>query len=302
MKYTFLIVDAEKVFREVLHIFLEENYPSNILEASDKKQALSLLKGESIDLIVMDLMHPKGGGIDLVKEIRLDPKLQYIPIIVVTAFGNIIENVVPYEYVQGIVRKPIDMGQFIHHVNLVLHENKNPDSALLKMGTETQTLDYKEDLDLSTKVGRASLAKDVIAMANNGGGALVIGVAERTPGEFEPVGLSEQRLELFETSLINKAIRGFISPPVAITSRRVHMRSKTFIFIEVPASDYLAMAARQNEEANLYLGRIYSRTHAAESAELHDSADVQKIVNMLVSNQIEGKWRERYHRKRGRES
>jgi len=295
MKYTFLIVDDEKVFREVLHIVLETNYSSKILEAADKKQALFLLKGESIDLVVMDLMHPKGGGTDLIKEIRLDPKLQYIPIIVVTAFGN----VVPYEHVQGILGKPYHMGGFIHHINLVLHENKNPDIALLKMGTETQTLDYKEDLDLSTKVGRASLAKDVIAMANNGGGILVIGVTERTPGEFEPVGLSEQRLNLFETSLINKAIRGFISPPVAITSRRVNMRSKTFIFIEVPTSDYLAMAARQNEEANLYLGRIYSRTHAAESAELHDSADVQKIVNRLVSNQIEGKWRERYHRKRG---
>jgi DNA-binding response OmpR family regulator len=301
MKYTFLIIDADKGFRELLHIFLKENYSSNILEASDRKQALSLLKGKLIDLIVMDLTHPKGRGIDLVKEIRLDPKLQYIPIILVTTHANVNENAVPYEYVQGIVEKPFHIDQFIHHVNLVLHENKNPDIALLKMGTETQTLDYKEDLDLSSKVGRASLAKDVIAMANSGGGVLVIGVAERTPGEFEPVGLSEQRLKLFETSLINKAIRGFISPHIAITSRRVHMRSKTFIFIEVPESDYLAMAARQNEEADLYLGRIYSRTHAAESAELHVSADVQKIIDRLVWNQIEGKWRERYHRKRGQE-
>lgn len=296
MNYNILIADDEKSFREVMRIVLQISYSANILEASEGEQARMFLKGESIDLIIMDLMHPKGGGIGLVKEIRLSPKFQYIPIIVVTAS----EKVVPSEYVQGIVRKPIDMDQFIQLINLVLHENKNPDIALLKMGTETQTLDYKEDLDLSSKVGRASLAKDVIAMSNSGGGVLIVGVAEKMPGAFEPVGLSEQRLKLLETSLINKAIRGFISPQVAITSRRVHMRTKTFIFIEVPESDCLVMAVRQNEEANLYLGRIYSRTHASESAELHDSAEVQRVIDRLVSNIIEGKWRKRYHnRKRG---
>jgi len=301
MKYNFLIVDDDEIFRKFFRVILESNYSSNILEASDKDKARALLKSKTIDLIIMDLIHPKGGGIELAKEIRIDPKLQYIPIIGVTAYGVVVKNVV-YEYVQGVIHKPVHLDQFIHHVNLVLHENKNPDIALLNMGTETQTLDYKEDLDLSNKRGRASLAKDVIAMANNGGGVIVIGVAERSSGEFDHVGLKEERLKLFETSQINKAIRVFLSPHVAITSRRVHMRSKTFIFIEVPESDYLMMAAQQNEEAALYLGRIYGRTNAAESAELHDSADIKKIIDRLVSNQIEGKWRERYHRKRGKES
>lgn len=199
---------------------------------------------------------------------------------------------------QGILHTPVYLKELFYHINLVLHEKKNPDIALLKMGTETQTLDYKEDLDLSTKQGRASLAKDVIAMAKNGGGTIVIGVAEKMRGKFELCGLSEERLKLFETSLINKAIRGFISPSVAITARRVHLLSKAFIFIEVTESGHLVMAARQNEEAALYPGRVYSRTHAAESAELHDSADVQKIIDRLVSNQIERKWMKRYQRKR----
>lgn len=298
MKYNFLIVDDDKMFRQVLHIFFEESFSSNILEASDKDQALSRLKGESIDLIVMDLMQPKGGGIELIKEIRLDPKLQYIPIIIVTAPEDAIKNISFCEYVQDVMSKPVNVMELIKSVNVILHEKKNPDIAILKMGTETQTLDYKEDLDLSTKPSRASFAKDVIAMANNAGGVIVIGVAERSPGEFELVGLSEDRLRLFETSQINKAIRGFISPHVAITSRRVHMRSKTFIFVEVPESDCLVMAAQQNDEADLYLGRVYGRTPAAESAELRDSADVQKIIDKLVSNQIEGKWIKRHQRKK----
>lgn len=298
MKYNFLIVDDAEEFRALLRVLLEKNYSSNILEASDKEQACTLLKNESIDLIIMDLMQPKGEGFELLKEIRLDPKWQYIPIILVTEFKNVVENAFTYEYVQRILHKPVYPNELIYHINLILHENKNPDIALLKMGTETQTLDYKKDLDLSTKQGRASLAKDVIAMANNGGGRIVIGVAEKLRGKFELFGLSEERLQLFETSLINKAIRDFISPSVAIIARRVHMLSKVFIFIEVPESGHLVMAARQNEEADLYLGRVYIRTHAAESAEVHDSADVQKIIDRLVSNQIERKLIKRHQRKR----
>lgn len=81
MKYNFLIVDNSKEFRALLRMSLEKNYSSNILEASGKKQACTLLKSESIDLIIMDLMQSKGEGFELVKEIRLNPKWQYIPII-----------------------------------------------------------------------------------------------------------------------------------------------------------------------------------------------------------------------------
>ncbi len=59
---------------------------------------------------------------------------------------------------------------------------------LLGQRFEAEHLDFKEKLNPRSKKALLELCKDVIAMANSGGGHVVFGVRD---GDFEPVGLSD---------------------------------------------------------------------------------------------------------------
>jgi predicted HTH transcriptional regulator len=156
------------------------------------------------------------------------------------------------------------------------------DDILLKLGYERKDLDYKETVDLVEKSGRASLAKDIIAMSNAGGGTIVIGVEEPASGKFNLRGLSNGELNKLETTKICNSIQNYVDPMVNITVRRVEYDEKLFVFIEVPdVVDTIVLAKKQNKEAGLYLGRIYARNAAAESAEVLRSDAIREIIDRL---------------------
>src|ERR1700733_10909461 len=50
--------------------------------------------------------------------------------------------------------------------------------SLLDSPCETPSLDFKETVDLTQGRDRVELAKDVLAMANSGGGHIVVGVED----------------------------------------------------------------------------------------------------------------------------
>lgn len=288
MKRRFLIIDGDKTFRELLKILLEHSFSADILEAENNAQAFAYLRKFRIDLITTDLVRPHESGFDFLNRIQSEAAFRTIPVIVVSAVANDYKALELYRAgARGIFRKPLHFDQLIAHVNLLLNTELNPDRAFISLGTETPFLDYKKDLDLSTAKGCASISKDIIAMANYGGGTIIIGVDEVTPGKFVPRGLRNDRLDSFEASNFNKKIRKYMAPVVPVKVRRVREYGKNFIFMEVPsANEQPIMAAKQSEEAGLYRGRIYNRTSAAESAEIQDSTEIRRLIDRFVANQL----------------
>ncbi|HEX6100795.1 MAG TPA: sigma-54 dependent transcriptional regulator [Thermoanaerobaculia bacterium] len=81
-----LIVDDEEVLRDVLDAVLRRE-GFDIVTASTGEEALSLLDGEDIDLVILDVMLPGISGIDTMRAIRIsNPTL---PVIIITAFSSI---------------------------------------------------------------------------------------------------------------------------------------------------------------------------------------------------------------------
>ncbi len=72
---------------------------------------------------------------------------------------------------------------------------------------ETDYLDFKEDWPEWVK-----LAKHILAMANSGGGAIVVGVKQYEDGTVEAIGLTK----LVDKSDISKKVAGYIPSTVAI--------------------------------------------------------------------------------------
>src|SRR5690349_16221893 len=81
-----LIVDDEEVLRDVLDAVLRRE-GFDVVSASSGEEALSMLDGEDIDLIILDVMLPGISGIDTMRAIRIsNPTL---PVIIITAFSSI---------------------------------------------------------------------------------------------------------------------------------------------------------------------------------------------------------------------
>lgn len=76
-----LIADDEKEIVRLLKIYIEAN-DNQVFEANDGETALQILKTESIDLAIVDIMMPGKNGYEIIKEVR---KGRYIPILVISA-------------------------------------------------------------------------------------------------------------------------------------------------------------------------------------------------------------------------
>ncbi len=105
---TILIVDDERINRMLLKSFLGEGY-SNLLEAGDGQEALKLMNNNDVDLVLLDVMMPVMSGFDVLKIVRKHPRLQNIPIIVITALSSIKDNAKAIEFgADGFLTKPFN--------------------------------------------------------------------------------------------------------------------------------------------------------------------------------------------------
>lgn len=289
MKYSILLVEDDPLVSDLISDILRASLSADVHVVRDNEAGILYLHRFKPNLVISDLYHAgEGTGIDLYNYIRNDPNIASIPIIIQSGHAKTDVELNLYRAgIQGVLRKPYRSDDLINIVSRILDEKADTDVTLLNLGYETKDLDYKQDLDMSNKEGRASLAKDVIAMANTGGGTIIIGVSEPMPGKFEKKGLPEEKLIFFESTKVGNALRKYIGSVISVTVKRLKWRSNYFIVIKIPACDgILAMAYCANEKANLYPGRIYVRNNSAQSVEVQDSLEVIRLLDKIVDSRI----------------
>jgi CheY-like chemotaxis protein len=85
---TLLIVDDEPLNLEIITEYLAHS-PYRLTLASNGAQALEILKSNpQVDLVLLDRMMPGIDGIEVLKTIKKDPKLQILPVILQTASSH----------------------------------------------------------------------------------------------------------------------------------------------------------------------------------------------------------------------
>lgn len=80
-----LIVDDFSTMRRIIKNLLRDLGFTNTFEADDGNTALPMLRNGDFEFVVTDWNMPIMQGIDLLKEIRKDPKLKHLPVLMVTA-------------------------------------------------------------------------------------------------------------------------------------------------------------------------------------------------------------------------
>ncbi len=81
----FLVVDDFSTMRRIVRNLLKELGFSNVEEAEDGVDALAKLRGGGFQFVISDWNMPNMTGYELLREIRADPALRALPVLMVTA-------------------------------------------------------------------------------------------------------------------------------------------------------------------------------------------------------------------------
>lgn len=107
--------------------FADHKVKNNLSVVSDGVEALAYLRRQGKwadatrpDLILLDLNLPRKDGREVLAEIKSDPDLMVIPVVVLTTSGSHDDVVSSYRlHANAYVTKPVDFDQFIRAVRQI---------------------------------------------------------------------------------------------------------------------------------------------------------------------------------------
>jgi two-component system response regulator ResD len=158
MEKRILVVDDEWNMRNLLRIYLEEEY--DVIEAEDGRQALAFISSIHVDLIILDIMLPNMDGWKICKEIR---KEKHTPILMLTARNELKDKIYGLDIgADDYLEKPFEPEELMARIKALLRRsviNEHYSENALMFGdqfiiikTESRTVFVKgEKVDLTPK-------------------------------------------------------------------------------------------------------------------------------------------------------
>ncbi len=86
-KTKILLVDDDKDFVEATRLVLESK-PYEVVVAYDGDEGLAKARKEKPDLIILDIIMPVKDGFSAAEQLKKDPELKKIPVIMLTSFSE----------------------------------------------------------------------------------------------------------------------------------------------------------------------------------------------------------------------
>lgn len=124
-----LVDDSPEDVELALHALRRENLASHIQVVRDGEEALDFLfcRGEFADrppelprLVLLDLKLPKVDGVEVLRQIKSDPRTKSIPVVIMTSSKEERDLVSGYTLgVNSYIQKPVDFAQFRDTVKAV---------------------------------------------------------------------------------------------------------------------------------------------------------------------------------------
>ncbi len=128
-----LVVDDDEAINELVKINLEL-LGYEVITALDGIQGFTLAKQEMPDLIILDVMMPEVDGYTVAKRVRENPSTKDIPILMLTAMGQLEDKVKGFDIgVDDYLVKPFEMEELQVRVRALLKRiNAIPESLATK--------------------------------------------------------------------------------------------------------------------------------------------------------------------------
>jgi two-component system chemotaxis response regulator CheY len=123
----FLVVDDFSTMRRIVRNLLKELGFSEVEEAEDGDVALQKLRSGGFDFVISDWNMPNMTGIELLRQVRADPALKHLPLLMITAEAkkeNIIEAA--QAGASGYIVKPFTAATLDEKLNKIFQSMQKP--------------------------------------------------------------------------------------------------------------------------------------------------------------------------------
>ncbi len=136
-----LIVDDDLSLIELLqNNLLDEGW--DVVSASDGEQAIEVVRMESPDLVVLDIMMP---GMDGIEACRILVSHYSVPIIMLSARGEVIDKVTCLNYgADDYLTKPFEVAELVARIKAVMRRNQpDDDRSMTFFRSGSITIDFE---------------------------------------------------------------------------------------------------------------------------------------------------------------
>jgi CheY-like chemotaxis protein/phosphoribosyl 1,2-cyclic phosphodiesterase len=121
-----LVVDDDPDIRALASVALTQD-GHVVSEASSGREALALIDAQAPDLLVLDLLMPGQGGLDVLKILRASPVTAALPVVVLTAMDDEANTRAGFELgATDYVTKPFTIPQLAARVRACLTRSESP--------------------------------------------------------------------------------------------------------------------------------------------------------------------------------
>lgn len=147
-----LVCDDDKEIVEAIEIYLTQD-GHQVLEAYDGIEAVEILKKESVDLLIMDIMMPRMDGIRATLKIR---EKHNIPIIILSAKSEDADKILGLNIgADDYITKPFEIREVLARVQVQLRHKEE------KEAEEQHTLSFK-DMVLNRNTFQVEIAGKIL--------------------------------------------------------------------------------------------------------------------------------------------
>lgn len=114
-----LVVDDDPVIVTLLRVNFEmEGY--TVIDAGDGEEGLAVTRRERPDVIVLDVMMPKLDGLGMARQLRADPDVASIPILLLSAKAQATDVAAGLAVADDYVTKPFEPLELLDRVAALL--------------------------------------------------------------------------------------------------------------------------------------------------------------------------------------
>ena len=139
MRKKILVIDDEEAMRNLLETELKLG-DYMVMTAEDADDALDVLKTDTPDLILLDLMLPGISGFEFCRILKENPVTKDIPVIMLTNVGKVSAKVSGFERgIEDYITKPFNKDELLARINVVLRrfDKSGIEETVFKSGDMT---------------------------------------------------------------------------------------------------------------------------------------------------------------------
>ncbi len=140
MRRALIVEDDPDIVELIAHYLKADGF--SVDASPDGKRALERLRSTTYELLLLDLQLPGMDGLSVCKEIRRDPKLRRLPIVMLTARGDETDRIVGLEIgADDYVTKPFSPKELVARVRALLRRVEDGPAGEAKLSFGALELD-----------------------------------------------------------------------------------------------------------------------------------------------------------------